>query len=258
MSSPDRCEALRPEAVQLTWAMWGWMNAMGGEPSTKVHLGELADRVSTSPFGVSFSWDALAEVLWDPNLWIDDGNLVGCSDPSLVPRFPDANLQILHESCEIAVTAFDSTCWIVSAPPSVIERLQRVFPKSRGEAISDGWHESIFVGAREVDRHLGERLFARVNRERISRPPNYVLEPRPHQLPHPDVVLIEVRRDGIFLSRFTASGESGSAYDEVFRTMSDARRRAALDYEEALGDWYSIPRDEPDALKYALRTLNEG
>jgi hypothetical protein len=240
-------EALRPEAVQLTWVMWGWFDAMGGEPSTKVHLGELADRVYTSPFGVSFSWDALAEVLWDPNLWLDDGNLVGCSDSSLVPRFPDANLQTLHESCEIAVTAFDSTCWFVSAPPSVIERLQHVFPNSRGEGVLEELEEGTFDSARRTLADLGKRLYARVDRERIT----YKWSP----LPEPDLVIVEGRPGGAFLSRFLASGKPGA--EEVFSSMSDAQQRAADDYGDALGDWHSIPQDEPDALKYALRALDD-
>jgi hypothetical protein len=247
-------DALRPEAEGLTWVIWGWMDASWNEDSADSDVVH-EERVESSPLGVPMSWDALTDLL-SAAVQVVDGNFVGCSDPSLVPHFPDANLRILHESCEIVVTAFDSSEWIVSAPPPVIERLEVAFPESYGEAVPDGLHESIFIRARELDRHLGERLFAVVDRERISRPPNYALEPALRQLPHPDVVLIEVRPDGIFLARFTASGESGSGYDEVFRTISDAQQRAALDYEEALGDWHSIPPDEPDALKYALRTLN--
>jgi hypothetical protein len=243
-------DALRPEAEELTWVMWGWMDATGNE-DISVDLSDLETRIYSSPFGVPISWDALADLLRDL-VQVIDGNFVGCSDPSRVPRFPDTDLRTLHESCEIAVTAFDSSDWIVSAPPSIIERLQLAFPNSSREAVPYGFQEAFFVFARELDRHLGERLCARVDRERISRPQKYALT---IPLPHPNVVLIEVRPDGIVLLRFTASRESGG--DSWFSTISDAQQAAASEYGEALGDWHTIPPDEPDALTYALRARND-
>jgi hypothetical protein len=71
----------------------------------------------------------------------------------------------------------------------------------------------------------------------------------------PDLVIVEGRPGGAFLSRFLASGKPGA--EEVFSSMSDAQQRAADDYGDALGDWHSIPQDEPDALKYALRALDD-
>jgi hypothetical protein len=119
-------DALRPEAEELTWVMWGWMDATA-KMGTDVHVGELDDRVHSSPFGLPISWESLADLL-DDLIQVIDGNFVGCSDPSRVPRFPDTDLRTLHRSQEFAVTAFDSTFWWVTAPPSVTERLQHVFP----------------------------------------------------------------------------------------------------------------------------------
>jgi hypothetical protein len=131
-------DALRPEAEELTWVMWGWMHAMGSEDTTNVNLADLEERVHASPRGVRISWDALADLLRDPALQVIDGNFVGCSDPALVPSFPDTNLRTLHQSCEIVVTAHDSSYWLVSAAPAIIERLQLAFPNSFGETVPIG------------------------------------------------------------------------------------------------------------------------
>lgn len=127
---------LRPEAEELMWVMWGWMHATAKMDSDVV-VGELEDRGHSSPFGVPISWDALADLLSDL-VHVDDGNFVGCSDPSRVPRFPDTDLRTLHGTCELVVTAHDSAYWLVSAAPSIIERLQLAFPHSFKEAVPRG------------------------------------------------------------------------------------------------------------------------
>jgi hypothetical protein len=100
-------------------------------------VGELEDRVNSSPFGVPISWEGLAALLSDL-VQVFDGNFVGCSEHSQVPRFPDTDLRTLHRTCELVVTAHDSAYWLVSGSPSITERLRLAFPHSFEEAVPTG------------------------------------------------------------------------------------------------------------------------
>jgi hypothetical protein len=138
---PDPWEVfgpLRPEAEELTWVMWGWMHA-SAKMDADVHLGELEERVNSSPFGVPISWESLSGLLSEL-VQIVDGNFIGCRDPSQVPRFPETDLRTLHRTSEIVVTAFDSGCWFVSAPPSVIQRVRLAFPHAEERGVPQGLH----------------------------------------------------------------------------------------------------------------------
>jgi hypothetical protein len=92
-----------------------------------IHTNWLVQHVDSSPFGVPLSWESLADLL-NNLVQVVDGNFVGCSDPAQVPRVQDTDLPTLHHSCELVVTAFDSTLWWVSAPQPVIKRLQVALP----------------------------------------------------------------------------------------------------------------------------------
>ena len=119
---------LRPEAEMLTWVMWGSMPATA-KMDSDVDVGDLEDRVHSSPFGVPISWEALAALLSD---------LAQVTDGNFGPRFPDTDLRTLHRTCELVVTAHDSAYWLVSASPSIIERLRLAFPHSFEEAVPTG------------------------------------------------------------------------------------------------------------------------
>jgi hypothetical protein len=112
----------------------------------------------------------------------------------------------------------------------------------------------------------GERLFAPVDRERITRPPEFIetilrKEWERVRLAHPDFLVLETNPEplgGVFLTRFQFGDGKGwaSRWGSWCPTISEAQQQAADEYELALGDWRTIPPDVRDARKYALRALN--
>jgi hypothetical protein len=71
-------DTLRPEAEELTWMIWGWIDATA-KMDANVDP-DLEERVHSSPFGVPMSWESLSDLL-SGLLQIIDANFVGCRDP---------------------------------------------------------------------------------------------------------------------------------------------------------------------------------
>ena len=114
----------------------------------------------------------------------------------------------------------------------------------------------------------GERLFAPVDKERITRPPEFIdwklrnAEWGRRELPHPDFVLVEPdlgENGGVFLHRFQFGFKQGwrNPWGSWCPTISEAQQQAADQYGEALGDWRTIPPHVRNARNYALRALND-
>jgi hypothetical protein len=74
---------------------------------------------------------------------------------------------------------------------------------------------------------------------------------RPQQLmPIPQLVVIEVGTDGVYLFRFTAGGADGG--DTWHESVDDAKAQAAFEYDPALGEWYPVPPDVDDPVAFAV------
>jgi hypothetical protein len=75
------------------------------------------------------------------------------------------------------------------------------------------------------------------------------------QMGRPRVLVLEERPDGIFLFRLGAKG--ADCGDTWHMNVEDARAQAVYEYQNALGEWQSIPDSADDARGYALARLNE-
>ena len=71
-------------------------------------------------------------------------------------------------------------------------------------------------------------------------------------LPLPDVLLLESSEDsGVMLYRYTAWGQP--AGDTWHLTIADAKEQAIFEYRDAVGPWFEVPADVPDAHGFAVR-----
>jgi hypothetical protein len=78
-----------------------------------------------------------------------------------------------------------------------------------------------------------------------------------HQLPSPDVLLIEQESEGnVFLYRMTRSGEP--AGDTWHQSVDDAKHQANYEYGDTLGEWRAIPDDVSDPRDFAVQAVNAG
>jgi hypothetical protein len=75
-------------------------------------------------------------------------------------------------------------------------------------------------------------------------------------MPFPRVLLIAVKRDGIFLERYTAEG--AFAGDTWHKTLSEARSQADSEYGADVTPWRTVPKQTDDPIAYALSTLKDG
>jgi hypothetical protein len=67
----------------------------------------------------------------------------------------------------------------------------------------------------------------------------------------PSVVVIEERRDGVFLFRFRASGECVG--DTWHRSIDEAREQAEFEFGELLSAWRVVPTEVGDVVKFGLQ-----
>lgn len=106
---------------------------------------------------------------------------------------------------------------------------------------------------------MAKVLFARVarrnivpeGRHRAGLPPELhggVDERR--TLPHPRVVLIDHRADGVFLLRYAE--DAIFAGDTWHPSVEEAKEQAMDEYGLALQDWQAVPDGESDPVRFAL------
>jgi hypothetical protein len=70
-------------------------------------------------------------------------------------------------------------------------------------------------------------------------------------MPMPRVVVLQCRPDGVFLDRFTESGDD--AGDTWHQSVDEAKQQAVHEYGGNLGSWTEVPAAEADPLAFALR-----
>jgi hypothetical protein len=69
-------------------------------------------------------------------------------------------------------------------------------------------------------------------------------------MPQPDLLMIDERPDGIFLWRYTASGDV--AGDTWHRSIDEAKEQAAYEFGRDLA-WSPIPETESDPVAFAIQ-----
>jgi hypothetical protein len=72
-----------------------------------------------------------------------------------------------------------------------------------------------------------------------------------HRMTVPRVLVLESRPDGIFLDRFSESGDE--AGDTWHHSIDDAKAQALSEYGGDLGPWTEVPVPEDDPVAFALR-----
>jgi len=82
-------------------------------------------------------------------------------------------------------------------------------------------------------------------------PPELTSEKDSRQrLPHPRVVFIESKEDGVFLTRY---GEGGVfAGDTWHQSIEDAKQQAVYEYGDILGPWHEVPPGITDPFTFSL------
>lgn len=123
-------DSLLPESASLSWAIWGddlWIVSSSDDPS--VDLSDLEDRVRAAP--VVMDWTSLRGLIGEL-LQVIDGNFIGSHADTVIPKLRDDlnGINEAHRHAAIAVTAFDSSFWCVSAPNAVLARVAAAFPDS--------------------------------------------------------------------------------------------------------------------------------
>jgi hypothetical protein len=69
-------------------------------------------------------------------------------------------------------------------------------------------------------------------------------------MPYPQLAVIEVQGEDVYLLRYTADGEFGG--DTWHESIVDAKEQAEHEYEAALGEWHEVPEPVDDPVEYAL------
>ena len=70
-------------------------------------------------------------------------------------------------------------------------------------------------------------------------------------LPRAVLVLIEPRDDGVFLYRYSETGEFGG--DTWHASVEEAKDQAAFEFGESLAPWQPVPDSIVDAHEFAVR-----
>ena len=65
-----------------------------------------------------------------------------------------------------------------------------------------------------------------------------------------DILLIEKRDEGVFLFRFTASGEAVG--DTWHMNLEDAKHQAEFEFDGLISAWVSVPSNVSDVVEFAL------
>jgi hypothetical protein len=71
------------------------------------------------------------------------------------------------------------------------------------------------------------------------------------RLETPVLIVIEEKADGIFLLRFTPSGNVVG--DTWHRTVEEAKEQASFEFRDFLSDWKSVPPDVEDIVSFYLK-----
>jgi hypothetical protein len=67
------------------------------------------------------------------------------------------------------------------------------------------------------------------------------------------VLVIEQREDGVFLLRYSRTGEFGG--DTWHTSMSEAKEQAATEYDGLIEEWVPVPPETEDPVAFALSRL---
>ena len=68
----------------------------------------------------------------------------------------------------------------------------------------------------------------------------------------PAVLVIEQKPDGVFLFRFTP--DSHCVGDTWHKTIDDAKKQAAFEFDELLSAWKAVPDGVKDVVSFGLNT----
>ena len=121
----DVFDALLPEAATLVWAVSDaeWLTAKDG---SQLNVDRLREDVEAEPRGLVMQWPELRALL-DDVLQVIDGSFVACRKQEWIPR-RSAVHEELAPHAEMAVTAIDSSYWLVTADDRIAQRLIERFP----------------------------------------------------------------------------------------------------------------------------------
>lgn len=70
------------------------------------------------------------------------------------------------------------------------------------------------------------------------------------RMPYPQLAVIEVQGEDVYLFRYTADREFGG--DTWHESIAAAKEQAKHEYEAALGEWHEVPEPVDDPVEYAL------
>ena len=71
------------------------------------------------------------------------------------------------------------------------------------------------------------------------------------EMPAASVLIIEVKNDGIFLTRFAPTGQF--AGDTWHRSIEEAKEQAESEYGGYIFEWREVPPEIDDPIPFALR-----
>ena len=125
LSMPEVLVPLGPDAARLTWSILDLGDVISWE-ELAIDLPALERRVFNSMTGLHLSFNELRDFARRTRQVID-GLFVACADPAELPQRQDSDDTILAHAV-IAVAAFDSTFWLVSASDDVLRRVGSCFP----------------------------------------------------------------------------------------------------------------------------------
>jgi len=66
----------------------------------------------------------------------------------------------------------------------------------------------------------------------------------------PALLLIEKKKDGVFLFRFTAEGRCVG--DTWHQTVDEAQQQAKFEFENLLSDWKIVPAEVSDVIAFGV------
>src|SRR5437867_208934 len=70
------------------------------------------------------------------------------------------------------------------------------------------------------------------------------------EMPSPSVLIIEEKKDGIFLNRFASNGQY--AGDTWHRSLEEAKEQAEMEFGGHISEWKEVPPEIDDPIPFAL------
>lgn len=75
------------------------------------------------------------------------------------------------------------------------------------------------------------------------------------ELPHPNILIIEEKPDGVFLYRYTFKGYCIN--DTWHINIEDAKDQAKYEYGKSINKWVEVPNDYDDPIAFMLKKIHD-